>query len=382
MNVGLGMARQQLISQEPTSMSETEKKLVTAVSLMRRALSESTGLKEREQRLVVYWTLSTHALPQLHTFPVLVLLGQMATGKSQSLKIVDNFSFRSVRMSLRGMTCPAIRDKLASCYEGTAIVEEADSAWKDTDSNFERLISDRYQRDSAECALKEKAGDQRWRVVTKKYFGATALHRRVSFIDAGLDGRSVIVRPRPDNTRHYREYNEHDPWNAEGRELLRDLVIGLPDIHKPDGVAARVFASYAPLLGVAKLCNDLEFEEQTFARLNQETLELKEAQSSEPDGLVLRAIVAVVFEYDPPQFNNIKFSALSKLIWENHRFPIAPRQIGPIARELGFSTKTSHGATVVVPTPVILVGACQECEYSDDAIDKLREDLLRADHES
>ncbi|MFZ0309141.1 MAG: hypothetical protein WAL89_13290 [Candidatus Sulfotelmatobacter sp.] len=324
----------------------------------------------------MYWTLATHALQSLSTFPILVLLGKMGTGKSQTLKIVENFGFRPARMSLRGMTGPAIRDKFAACCEGTAIVEEADAAWKDGDSNFERLISDRYQRESAEASLKVKRGDKDWDIVTKKYFGATALHRRTPFVDPALDGRSVFVRSRPDHTRQYREYNEHDPWNAEGRELIREVTFKLPNVEKPDGVAARVFSSYMPLLGVAKLCGDSDFERQTLARLLQDTLELKEAQSSEPDGLVLRAIVEVVFSCGSPEFNNIKFSVLSELIWKNHRLPIAPRQIGPIARELGFSTKTSHGSTVVVPTPAALLKACQECEYSDEAVEQLRQDLL------
>jgi hypothetical protein len=197
------------------------------------------------------------------------------------------------------------------------------------------------------------------------------------FIDPALDGRSVVVRSRPDHTRQYRQYNENDPWNAEGRELISEVTFDLPDIEQPERVAARVFNSYKPLLCVAKLCSDSDFEEQTLARLLQETLELKEAQSSEPDGLVLRAIVEVVFESGQPEFNNIKFSALSGLIWENHRLSVAPRQIGPIARELGFNTKTSHGATVVVPTPATLLKACQECEYSDEAIEEFRKDLLR-----
>src|SRR5260370_39618881 len=157
-------------------MSETEKRAVSAACLMQRALSESTGLREREGKLVVYWTLSTHALQHLNTFAVLVLLGKMGTGKSETLKIVDNFAFRAVRMSLRGMTGPTIRDKFAACYEGTAIVEEADAAWKDGDSNFERLISDRYQRGSAEASHKAKSGDKDWETVTKKYFGATVVH--------------------------------------------------------------------------------------------------------------------------------------------------------------------------------------------------------------
>jgi len=32
------------------------------VNLMQTALSQSTGLKDREQKLITYWTLATHAL--------------------------------------------------------------------------------------------------------------------------------------------------------------------------------------------------------------------------------------------------------------------------------------------------------------------------------
>jgi len=309
---------------------------------------------------------------------MLVLLGKMGTGKSQTLKIVQNFCCRPVRMSLRGMTGPTIRDKFAECCEGTAIVEEADAAWKDSDSSFEGMLSDRYQRDSAQASHKKRNGDKNWDLVTQKYFGATVVHRRTPFVDPALDGRSVFVRFRPDHTRPYRDFDAQDAWNVKGKILLSDVSLSLPAIEKPEGVAARVFSSYRPLLAVAKLCGDSGFESQMLSRLLDETLELKEAQSSEPDGLVLRAIVETVFETGSPDFGNIKFSELSELIWRNHRITLAPRQIGPIARELGFTTKTSHGATVVAPTLATLLKACDESEYSEEAIEGLREELRSA----
>lgn len=230
-------------------MSETEKKISTAASLMQRSLSESTGLREREQKLVVYYALATHALPTLDTFPLLVLLGKMGTGKSQALKIVENFSHRPLCMSLRGMTGPAIRDKFAEGYEGTAIIEEADAAWKDTDSSFEHMLSDRYQRNSAKASHKKRTNNKDWDLVTKAYFGATVLHRRVSFVDAALDGRSVSVRFRPDHSRLYRDFDAEDPWNLEGNALLTEVTLVLPAVEKAPGIAARVFNSYKPLLG-------------------------------------------------------------------------------------------------------------------------------------
>ncbi|MGA8152748.1 MAG: hypothetical protein WB952_17490 [Terriglobales bacterium] len=346
---------------------------------MQKALSESTGLKGRDQMLVVYWTLATHSLPHVNTFPLLDLLGKMGTGKSQTLSVIGNFGFRPVTMSLRGMTGPAIRDKFAACYEGTAIIEEADHAWKDGEMTFERMLSDRYQRNSAVAEHKVPAGEKKWGTATKRYFGATALHRRISFGDAALDGRTVTVRLRPDNTREYREYSDGDPWNAEGKELVGQLTFEPPVVEQPKGVAARIFNTYRPLLSAAQVFGDQDFAEQVLSKLRQETLELKEAQSSEPDGLVLCAIVEVVFALGPAAFQNIKFSVLAKLVWENHRFSLQPRQIGHIARELGFETKTSHGATVVVPRPATLLRACDECEYTDEAIEELRRDLLKSD---
>ncbi|MGA8736074.1 MAG: hypothetical protein WB558_19310 [Terriglobales bacterium] len=346
---------------------------------MQAALSESTGLKGRDQNLVVHWTLATHSLPHLSTFPLLALLGKMGTGKSQTLSIIANFAFRPARLSLRGMTGPAIRDKFAACYEGTAIIEEADHAWKDKDMDFERLLSDRYQRASAEESHKVPSGDKNWETVTKRYFGATALHRRISFSDAALDGRTVTVRLRPDHARQYREYCAEDSWNVEGRQLISQLTFEPPVVEQPKDVAARIFNTYKPLLSTAKLCGDHGFEEQALTKLLQETLELKEAQSTEPDGLVLRAIVESVFASGCTDFGNIKFSVLSESIWRNHKFSLQPRQIGPIARDLGLETKPSHGVTVVVPTPATLLKACDECEYTDEAIEELRQEVLGSD---
>src|ERR1019366_1664382 len=121
---------------------------------------------------------------------------------------------------------------------------------------------------------------------------------------------------------------------------------------------------------------------QVQRELLQQTLELKEAQSSEPDGLVLRAIVEAIFHSNSAQFVNIKFSDLNDSIWKNHRVALQPRQVGQIARELGFTTKASHGVTVLVPTPVALLRACAECEYTDEGIEKLRTTMIPAHDET
>src|ERR1019366_9538051 len=75
--------------------SQIAQKLVAAAGFMDTALMQSTGLKERERKLVVYWTVATHALPHVDTFPLLSLNGKMGTGKSQTEKIIARFAHRS-----------------------------------------------------------------------------------------------------------------------------------------------------------------------------------------------------------------------------------------------------------------------------------------------
>jgi hypothetical protein len=351
-------------------------KLAGAAALMQKALTESTGLKGLQQKMVTYWTMATHSLPYVNTFPLLALVGKMGTGKTQALSVVGNFARKPVALSLRGMTTPTIRDKFAESNNGTAIIEEADFAWRDADTTFERLLSDRYQRGSAKASHKMKSGDKNWTTVTKEYFGATVLHRRIPFRDAALDGRTVCARTRPDHTRQYLEFRAEDPWNVEGKKLVSGLTFEPQVIEQPKTVAARVFDTYRPLLSAAKICNDNDFAEQLITKLLQETLELKEAQSSEPDSLVLQAIVEAVFVDGITEFRNLRFSMLAKSVWDNHRFALSPRQIGPIARDLGFETKTSHGTTVVVPTPATLLKACDECDYADEGIEEFRKIAL------
>src|ERR1700737_5589002 len=125
-------------------------------------LGEATALSLKDRRIVAHWTLATHGLAdiKLKLFPILRLLGKPGCGKSQTEEIIAAYSRHPKRMSLRGMTQAALRDRLNEANNGTAIIEEADSAWKD--SQFESLLSDRYSRPTAEADLKERNADESW----------------------------------------------------------------------------------------------------------------------------------------------------------------------------------------------------------------------------
>jgi hypothetical protein len=211
-------------------------------------------------------------------------------------------------------------------------------------------------------------------VKTQSYFGATVLHRRIPFNDGALDGRTVAVRFRADHGRTYRDYNEEDPSIVEGSEIVQGQVFKPQAFERLPDVATRIFNTYSPLLATSQFCGDGTFCSQIRDSLLLATAELEEAQSAETDGIVVQAIVEAVSCTE--NFAYVRVSQLSKSIFESHRTSLLPRQVGAIARHLGFTVKNSHGQSVVAPTAVSLLRACEECGYEDEFVAELRATVL------
>lgn len=349
--------------------SAVHTRLCKGAELMDIALQMSTGLRELDRKLVTYWTIATHMLPSIDTFPLLVLRGPIQTGKSQTLKIVSCFAHAPRKFTVGSSTFAVIRDEFSQSYEGTAVIEEADAA-KDGNLQLERFLSDRYQRDSGQLLVKEKIGKDEWGSVSKRIFGATVLHRRVSFSDAALDGRSVSILYRNVKRDDYVESDKIE-WMKDGYTNTADLSFKPIDIERPDDISSRIFNTYKPLLITAKVLGDHVFADDAREKMQVETDALYEAQSFEPDGLVVRAILATV---NTSGWHNIKLGTIVDWIWTNSKVQFQPRQVGALVRSVGFSIKESHGCTVMIPTPARLLKACYDCGYSnDEELNELRQ---------
>lgn len=349
--------------------------LRAAAENMDDCLSRVNALPSFWRKVVAFYTLATHALESARTFPILVLKGPQGTGKSTTQDVVAGFARKPNRFSLRGHTLPTIRDELASSLDGTAIIEEADSAWKD--AAFESLLSDRYQRATAQAAHKVMDGDHSYHTKHMFLFGATVLHRRLPFLDTALNGRSVIV---PFRAVHDRTYESREAIAAElasVSEVVHGLEVSLPNVTPWDGIGARIFDTHLPLLAVAQLLDDSEFWVEMEEHLLLATQQLKEAQSLEPDGIVLRALIQCLTG-DDGKFDfrrNVRVKDIAAAVWNNESVSLKPQQVAALLRDLGFETKNSHGLTVVVPKPATLLKACKECGYEDESVTALRKEL-------
>ncbi len=153
----------------------------------------------------------------------------------------------------------------------------------------------------------------------------------------------------------------------------------------PPGLPGRITNTWRPVLAVANLLGDQIFIDNIVAlHAASAAAELKEAQASEPDGLVLRAIIRHIFGQDTVSDSDAPVPVLTssyptcinhcgKRIGED----LKPRQVGKIARDLGFTVGPSHGQSVVFLNPADLLKACESASYSDAEIDKLRLDAAR-----
>jgi hypothetical protein len=362
---------------ETQFVAEVKDRLTKAAALMDKILEKATALDQLFRKIVIYYTLATHCIEHVSTFPMLVLMGPMGTGKSQTQLVVKAFAYRAHDFSLRGMTLPTIRDSLGECQDGTAIIEESDRAWKGSEM-FEATLSDRYQRATAQGALKTKHGDN-YSTTQVIYFGATVLHRRIPFGDPALDGRSVFIHFKPNHNRSYVQYSETDPLVVEGRQLVNDLTFQPPEVAPLPGIAGRVFDTHKLLLATAQMCGDKLFLDSVSERLRLETVQLKEAQSVEPAGMVLQALIECLSMGGKLMFRNIRIRDLRTSLWNNQHLEMQPHPVAVMARQMGFETKHSHGVTVVVPTPAALIAACEDLGYEDEAIAALRDKLLGKD---
>jgi hypothetical protein len=363
--------------------------LRTAHDLMMKSLRECTGLPDLSREIITCWTLATYALPTLQMFPILVLRGAPGTGKSSAESVIEHFGRKSKRMSLAGSTLPTIRDFLADCREGTAVVEEADSAWGDRDNSVESLLNQRYSRRTEDVnlkvqvqqAAKNKNSESPIANVTdvRKLFGATTLHKRESFKDAVLDTKSltVLFRFNPSrDTDSYREFSPQDPWNAEGRKILSGRTLELPMVNQPARVAARVFNTHRPVLQVAAMLENSDLDDHLIRELHAETSKLNAVQGDDPESLVLNAITQRVFQTDAPDWNPIEVSYLCRTLREERSLEITSYRLGSYAKELGFQVRKSGGRSRIFPKCNDLLRAADRAAFTDDEqINRLREQM-------
>lgn len=351
-----------------------------AAMLMDVLLQLCTGVAERERKKLVYYTLATHSIAFALLFSLAVLRGVQGTGKSWAMRIARLFAYNPLPFNAQGSTLPVFRDFLTAAHGGTAVIEEADSVWKGN-TWFESLLSDRYHRDSAKVALKVPGGDGGYVTQEKPSFGASIVHRRTPFKNSALEGRSIIIRFRPVHGGDFLKMGkdwESQLGNDEAVSGIQGVTFQLPPIGQPPGqIDGRIWDTYGPVLGVARILGDSEFEEEMIEEMEVATMTLREGQAmAELEPIAVRMLIQCISENGKLNFGKgVLLNKIGDTIEKNEGIKVNSFQLGAIFNELAFEKHKSHGYIKVYPSPAKLVEVCTLLGIEDEAIEELAKKL-------
>jgi hypothetical protein len=339
-------------------------------------LEDSTNASDLQRRIISYWIVATWGLKSFEHFPLLCLFGPTSTGKTTTLTIITEFAYHAKDHfhTLQNMTDAVLRDKLILAHERTCILEEADQGAREDSTAFEHWLSNRCSRKTAQADINRQPDErtEKWKVKSEKLFGPTVLHRRTLFSDAALDTRTILISYIPKSKDYFLPSDsdlESMPHMSNQIELPRPQI---------NGVSGRLINTYGPVISVAQYLQDTSFIDILVKNhLIEEAESLKEAQQSEPTMLIMQSIIARIFKETNPVWDNIKFSTLNKDIRDEHDIEVRARQIGRIARGLGFETKLSHGVTALVPTRTSFIRAYFRLGGKDEAVDAWLDTLFK-----
>jgi hypothetical protein len=364
-------------------------------TLIVQTLWQCTGLTLNQRKLVASWIIATYSLPTLSIFPILTVRGSMGTGKSQVLNTCAAFCRNPHRLTLEGSTLPTVRDAMALARFDTVVIEEGDHAWGDENHAFERLLNSRYSLDTESTALKVQTTVQRTvqrckesttinKTDERRVFGASVIHKRNQWRDPVMSTKSVLLLCRPALNRDPETIKRFDPqgvWVREGRELVANsTVIEIPEAKRPARIFGRVWDCWEPIVRMAVLQGDEEFDSWLTEAMLAESERLTRSQGAEPEIVALNILLAEVFGdmYQTPNFGGIRLSLMSQKL-RVQRIDMTSHQFASHLRELGFRLAKSGGDIKVYATPESVVRAAEQAGVGDDdAVNQLAESMNAA----
>jgi hypothetical protein len=302
-----------------------------------RIMRQPSGLTENQAKTCVYWSIGTYGLAERQRYPVLVFQGAYGTGKSDSMRTMQQLVHKPVHLG-SGLTPAALRDRLAGAKEATAFIEEADGI-------YEKLILQRYERGTSKKTVKKAISSGVYEDITLDLFGATVLHKRNPFKDLALTDRSIVIKTQkqegdfavPDLSRDECERVMQSLWE-EARKYLEELHL--------QGRSGDV---WQPLINIAQALGDAVWCEYAIGEVEKALKKAKAGASYEVDNVFLLALYHEAG--GASQETRVSLKVIGHFAKDEYNVWLTPQQIHQIAEDLGFEVKVSGGITKVIVSP-------------------------------
>jgi len=295
-------------------------------------IEETTGLDENQAKTIIYFASASYALPRLDKFPILAIYGTAATGKSTLLDILSRLSY-SPRMIDGKSTGPTLRDDLE--FETTTLIDEAD------DIN-EKLLINRYSRQSGTVSFKKKTPTGSWTQEKPNLFGASVLHRRIPFKDYAVLSRAIMIKTGRHEVSTYQSI-KFEPY----AEVLKSLSDEAPWSELESSQGNRIADTWEPLVFVSLVeLDDEEWYEYALEQIQKSNDDLKLGEEEEPTRAIYFAFLALALDGQSEPKERVRLAAIANRL-NNEGRKLTSYQAGQVLGDLGFERRTVGGNSYV-----------------------------------
>jgi hypothetical protein len=166
--------------------------------MIRQFIHKYLGVSKFYERMASYYVFFTWVHQKFNTLPYLRALGDYGTGKSRFLQIIGSICYRPMFASGATTVSPIFR--IIDRHHGTLIIDEADFAHSDADSDIVKILNGGYQKDFP--VIRSEKIDSRFEPVPYDVYGPKLIATRKRYKDKALESRCLTedmdFKHRPD----------------------------------------------------------------------------------------------------------------------------------------------------------------------------------------
>lgn len=153
------------------------------------------------EQLASYYVLFSWVYDAFETLPYLRAFGDYGTGKSRFLQAIGALCYRPMFVSGASTSSPIFR--LIDLFRGTLIMDEADFANSDAESEMIKIVNVGYSRGGVVLRAEKDENSESYYPSAKDVYGPKILATRRMFTDRATESRCLTkrmstARPRPD----------------------------------------------------------------------------------------------------------------------------------------------------------------------------------------
>ena len=333
------------------SGSEDYVHIKVLISEISNYLDKYVYIKDKvDKGIIISYVLLTWVYERFSALPYLRALGELGTGKSRLLKVL-NVCYKSIYSSSNASAAPIFR--LIDRFGGTLIIDEAELGNRSGRNSDIREVL-RFGKDSGGCIL--RCNPSTHEPEPFKVYGPKILGSRQTYGDDALESRIITIRmtqPEVEKKTLLLDNEEFEDDSEKIRKMLLDwrlknffkIDTEAYKKHRSEEISDRLNEMYAPIICIRK--NNKKFLKALMKRAVEMNEKLLEDKAQSFEAIIIEKIGEYHFKYGVYPLLGVIAVDLKEETGKKYQ----SRFIGGIVRgNLNLKTEHTKSGSVVIAT--------------------------------